>query len=326
MRVSSRFKPAWWLPGAHLQTLFPPLFRNRTPPALRRERLELADGDFLDIDWTEGQSGPLVLLLHGLEGSLSSHYVTGLLRSLDACGFRTALLYFRGCSGEPNRLARSYHSGETGDLDTVIRYLTTQGARRSLHVVGVSLGGNVLLKWLGEHPHQSLVEKAIAVSVPFDLNAAALRLERGFSRLYQAYLLRKLRRSTRAKAQHHRLPFDVERLGQLRTFRAFDDAVTAPLHGFAGVDDYYGECSSRAYVRHIRTPTLVLHAADDPFMTSAAIPGGEELGPGIHMELCRAGGHVGFVGGRWPWKPRYWMDQRICEFLQQSPSDSRSGQ
>ena len=323
MPVTRRFRPAWWLPGAHLQTLFPPLFRNRTPPPLRRERIELEDGDFVDIDWTEARPGPTVLILHGLEGSIGSHYVVGLLHALSASGFSAAVLYFRGCSGEPNRLARSYHSGDTGDLDTVLRYLDRQDAERPVYVVGVSLGGNVLLKWLGENPAQALVAKAVAVSVPFELNATALRLERGFSRVYQAYLLRKLRRTTRSKARHHAVPLDVSELRRLRTFREFDDKVTAPLHGFAGVEDYYRKCSSRSFIRRISTPTLILHAKDDPFMTAAAIPTAGELGPGIELELYSAGGHVGFVSGAWPWKAEYWLDKRICEFfVQPLPSGS----
>jgi predicted alpha/beta-fold hydrolase len=316
VRVDSAFRPAWWLPGPHLQTLFPYLFRKATVPALHRERLELPDGDFLDIDWTMQGSGPLVLLLHGLEGSIGSHYVRGLLRSLSRNGFRIALLYFRGCSGEPNRLARSYHSGETGDLDRVIRHLVA--AQRSggpLCLVGVSLGGNVLLKWLGENPNQSLVARAVAVSVPFDLDAAARRLETGFSRLYQAFLLYKLRRSTRAKAGQHALPVDVSGLRGLKTFRQFDDRVTAPLHGFAGVDDYYLKSGSGPYLKHILTPTLILQAADDPFMTPNVIPAEDQLGPGVRLEVTFRGGHVGFVAGRWPWKPHYWMDERVCEFL-----------
>ena len=315
MPVTSRFQPAWWLPGAHLQTLFPPLFRNRTPPPLERERIELEDGDFVDIDWTEARPGPTVLILHGLEGSIGSHYVVGLLHTLSASGFRAAVLYFRGCSGETNRLARSYHSGDTGDLDTVLRYLRGQDDERPMYSVGVSLGGNVLLKWLGENPAQALLARAVAVSVPFELNAAALRLERGFSRVYQAYLLRKLRRTTRRKAGQHALPLDVSELRALRTFRDFDDKVTAPLHGFAGVDDYYRKCSSRPFLSRISTPTLILHAKNDPFMTAAAIPTAAELGPGIQLELYSAGGHVGFVSGAWPWQAEYWLDKRICEFF-----------
>lgn len=315
MRVDCSFKPAWWLPGAHLQTLFPYVFRRQRPPPLKRERIELSDGDFVDIDWTGAQPGPLVLLLHGLEGSIRSHYVAGLLHTLADCGFQTALLYFRGCSGEPNRLPRSYHSGETGDLDTIVGHLKTRQPRRPLYIVGVSLGGNVLLKWLGEQGAQSRVERAVAVSVPFELNIAALRLEKGLSRLYQSHLLRKLRRSTRRKAERMQLPVDVSRLSRLKSFRDFDDQVTAPLHGFRDVDDYYNRCSSRQFLARIATPTLILHARDDPFMTPAAIPRAAELGSGICLEVCEAGGHVGFISGEWPWKPGYWLDERVCAFL-----------
>jgi hypothetical protein len=324
MPVTSRFRPAWWLPGAHLQTLFPPLFRNRTPPPLRRERIELEDGDFVDIDWTEARSGPTVLILHGLEGSIGSHYVVGLLHALSCGGFTAAVLYFRGCSGAPNRLARSYHSGDTDDVDSVLSYLRSQDDARPIYVVGVSLGGNVLLKWLGENPAQALVTKAVAVSVPFELNAAALRLEHGFSRVYQAYLLRKLRRATRRKARYHALPIAVSELRKLRTFREFDDKVTAPLHGFAGVDDYYRKCSSRPFLTRISTPTLILHAKNDPFMTAAAIPTAAELGPGVQLELYSTGGHVGFVSGAWPWKPDYWLDKRICAFFSEPQSSGPS--
>ena len=312
----SAFKPAWWLPGPHLQTLFPHIFRKQSPPALTRERIELDDGDFLDIDWSGNNSGPLVLLLHGLEGSIRSHYATGLMNSLSRCGFQVVLLNFRGCSGEPNRLPRSYHSGDTDDVDTILGRLVKQNPQRPVYTVGTSLGGNVLLKWLGENPDQTLVKKAVAISVPFELHIAAHRLERGVSRLYQAHLLYKLRRSTRSKAARMALPIDVNCLSRVKSFRQFDDQVTAPLHGFDGVDDYYRRASSRPFIKNIKTPTLILHALDDPFMTPAAVPEDDELGPGVQLELSESGGHVGFVGGILPWKPRYWIDARVCTYLQ----------
>lgn len=318
--VHSKFKPAWWLPGPHLQTLFPHIFRNRLPPPLRRERIELDDGDFLDMDWSEDRSGPLVLLLHGLEGSVRSHYVAGLIHALSACGLQVALLNFRSCSGEPNRLTRSYHSGETGDLDTILKLLANRHPQRSVYVVGISLGGNVLLKWLGENPAQTLVLKAVAISVPFLLNTAALRLQHGFSRFYQAYLLSKLRASTRNKAKRLTLPIDTNHLSRLKTFRQFDDRVTAPLHGFRDVDDYYARCSSRSFIKNIQTPTLILQALDDPFMTPEAIPDTAEHGSGIRLEVSKHGGHVGFVGGAVPWKPQYWIDERVCYWLGTPPS------
>ncbi len=311
--LNSAFKPAWWLPGAHLQTLFAHIFRRQRPPPLRRERVELDDGDFIDLDWAAPRAGPLVILLHGLEGSVRSHYAAGLMRSLGNCGLQVVLLNFRGCSGEPNRLPRSYHSGETGDLNTLIELLHRRFPSRALLAVGVSLGGNVLLKWLGENPAQKRLRSAVAVSVPFELNKAALRLQAGVSRLYQSHLLRRLRAGVRAKAARLALPIELDRLDALTSFRAFDDQITAPLHGFDGVDDYYRRASSRGYLIGIRTPTLILHARDDPFMSADAIPTPAELGPGVRLELSRRGGHVGFVAGRWPWRPRYWLDERICE-------------
>lgn len=309
------FKPAWWLPGAHAQTLFPHLFRRHAPPPLRRERMELDDGDFIDLDWTESREGPLVILLHGLEGSIRSHYAGGLMRSLYDCGFESVLMNFRGCSGEPNRLPRGYHSGETGDLGTVLERLHGRDPQRPVYLVGFSLGGNVLLKWLGENPGQQVVQKAIAVSVPFELNIAARRLESGASRLYQVHLLRKLRRSLRAKARRMALPVETGQLDKLKTFRQFDDQVTAPVHGFRSVDDYYQRSSSRQFIHSIHCPTLILQARDDPFMTADAIPDESELGPGVRLEVSGSGGHVGFVNGPWPWRPVYWLDRRVCAAL-----------
>lgn len=314
--VTSSFKPAWWLPGPHVQTLFPFILGRHLPVSTRRERLTLPDGDFLDLDWAveAPEKAPLVLILHGLEGSLRSHYAGGLMRSLNLAGLRAVLMHFRGCSGEPNRLARSYHSGETGDLDWVVRLLRRREPETALAAVGFSLGGNVLLKWLGETGAQADLQAAVAVSVPFDLAIAADRLEHGLSRLYQAYLLHKLRRSLRAKQARVELPFEVPNLGQLDSFRRFDHAVTAPLHGFAGVDDYYARASSRPFLSRIARPTLILQALDDPFMTPAIVPSPQELAPLVRLELSAKGGHVGFISGR-PFHPEYWLEQRIPAYL-----------
>jgi predicted alpha/beta-fold hydrolase len=286
---------------------------------LTRQRIELEDGDFLDIDYTEPRSGPLVLLLHGLEGSARSHYAAGLMTSLNTRGLQVALLYFRGCSGQPNRLPRGYHSGETGDLDKVVRKLSDSNPRRPLYTVGFSLGGNVLLKWLGENPDQAFTTKAVAVSVPFQLNNAAHKLQRGFSRMYQWHLLRKLRNSTLQKSKRVALPVKIDRLSQLKSIREFDNEITAPLHGFRDVDDYYQQSSSYPFLSRIKTPTLILHARDDPFMTHEAIPETNSLGPGIQMEISDTGGHVGFVSGRYPWQPNYWIDERIYAWFSTAP-------
>lgn len=285
--------------------------------ALRRERLELADGDFLDLDWTMQDAGPIVLLLHGLEGSAQSVYARGLMRAISRCGWRGAVLHFRGCSGEPNRLARSYHSGETGDLDYVVRLLRARHADTPLAVVGFSLGGNVLLKWLGEQKTNAPIAAAVAVSVPFQLDRAAERLTRGVSRLYQWKLLRSLRQGLRRKFSGTTAtsPIALHSLDALRCFRDFDHHITARLHGFDSAEHYYRVSSSRQYLIGIAVPTLIVHAADDPFMTAHAIPRADEISASTALEVSAHGGHVGFVAGRWPWAPAYWLERRIPDYL-----------
>jgi predicted alpha/beta-fold hydrolase len=310
----SRFRPAWWLPGAHLQTLWPTLFRPRPRLALRRERLEMPDGDFLDLSWLDRRRpGPRVLILHGLEGSLRSHYAGGLMHTLGRAGFDPVLMHFRNCGDEPNRLPRSYHSGETGDLDWVVSYLA-RAQRPVRAAVGFSLGGNQLLKWLGEQGSRAPLVTAVAVSVPFVLADAARRLDQGLSRLYQRHLLTRLRASYRRKFSTLPSPLDVDP-DSLRNFRAYDDRITAPLHGFAGVDDYYTRSSSRPFLGRIAVPTLILHARDDPFMFPDTCPAPDELGEHVVLELSAHGGHVGFVQGPAPWQARYWLDERVLRHL-----------
>jgi len=315
MITRSAFRPAWWLPGPHLQTLFPSLFRRRRPPSLTRERLELPDGDFLDLEWTDRTAGDVVLILHGLEGSLESHYTGGMLGALAQAGYNACLMYLRGCSGEPNRLPYSYHSGKTDDLGFVVRAIQDRLPGKPLAVIGYSLGGNILLKWLGEQGKAAQVTTAVAISVPFDLNQAALRLEHGLSRIYQHHLVNKLRASARRKARAHRLPWPAERLNELRTFRRFDNEITAPLNGFRDVDDYYTRSSSRQYLRSIQAPTLIIQARDDPFLPAPALPQDDDLSPAVTLELSRRGGHVGFVSGNNPLHPQYWLEQRIIQHL-----------
>jgi predicted alpha/beta-fold hydrolase len=312
----STFRAAWWLPSAHLQTLWPALVKRRSRIALRRERLELPDGDFLDLDWTPRETGPIVVILHGLEGSSDSHYAGRLLETVHDGGWRGVVMHFRGCSGEPNRLPRTYHSGETGDVQQFVRRLRQAEPDTAIAVVGYSLGGNVLLKWLGETGEAALIACAVAVSVPFDLADCARRLERGLSRLYQWWLLKSLRASILRKFGNRSAPIELTDLDQVRTFREFDDRVTAPLHGFAGVDDYYARSSSRKYLAGIRVPTLVLHARDDPFMTPSAVPAPDEVSSSVALEVMEKGGHVGFVTGRHPWRARYWLEERIPRFLE----------
>lgn len=315
MTPGRAFQPAWWLPGPHLQTLWPRLRRGRDTPYIRRERLELPDGDFLDLDWTAGDGRPRVLLLHGLEGSSSSPYAVGLGRALAGAGMQVVVMHFRGCSGEANRLARGYHSGDSADAAFVAGTLRQRAPATPLGAVGVSLGGNALLKWLGETGGNNPLDAAAAVSVPFDLARSVARLQQGLSRLYQRSLLRQMRRSLRRKAERlGRWPATVPERA-LTDFRTFDEHVTAPLNGFAGADDYYRRASCRPLLAGVGRPTLILHARDDPFVPPDAIPGENELAPAVCLELSRRGGHVGFVAGRVPGRPVYWLEQRLTAFF-----------
>ncbi len=310
------YYPAWWLPGPHAQTLWPVLCRRRPRLPLRRERLELPDGDFLDLDWLPSGRGPIVLILHGLEGSSASHYALGLLVAIARRGWRAVVMHFRGRGGQPNRLARSYCAADTADIGHVATWLRQSEPAAPLAAIGYSLGGNALLKWLGETGADNPLHAAAAVSVPFMLDTTARRLRQGFSRLYQAHLLRALKKSYRDKFRHRPdAPVPLDELGTLRDFYAFDDRITAPLHGYAGVHDYYARASCRPYLRRVRVPTLILHALDDPFMRRDAVPDASELSSWVRLELSTQGGHVGFVAGRWPWRAEYWLEQRIPEFL-----------
>ena len=314
-RAREGFRPPWWLRSAHLQTIYAPLFRRAPRIPLRRERIELRDGDFIDIDWTPGPAGPLVLVLHGLEGSSDSKYARGILSAILANGWRGAVMHFRGCSGEPNRLDRSYHSGDTGDLADVVEMLQARDDVSTIVAVGYSLGGNVLLKWLGETGREAPLAAAVAVSAPYTLSLAADRLAGGLSRVYQGRLIREMCTKLRRKFAERDAPIDLDAAYGSRNFWEFDDRVTAPLHGFADVHDYYTRSSSRQHLGGIGIPTLILHARDDPFMTPDVVPSPAELSPSTELEVSERGGHVGFVHGTLPWRPRFWQEERIPAFF-----------
>lgn len=322
----AKFTPAWWLNHAHLQTLYPALFRKTPPPALHRERLITPDNDFIDIDYCGTGSAPLIILLHGLTGNSQSSYIKGLQRVLHQHGFRSVTLNFRGCSGEYNRRARCYHSGETEDIHFLYQTLRQREPNTPMAVIGFSLGGNVLLKWLGEQGNQLDLFAAVAVSVPLLLNVCATKLDNGFSKLYRANLLRELKHYISAKQRHleqHGLQEEANKIKQLgdltaiNSFWQYDDLVVAKLHGFNNAHDYYQQSSSRQFLKSIAIPTLVIQAHDDPFMTPDVLPRLDELSPTIQLEITQGGGHVGFVAGANPFKPIYWLEQRILAFLKQ---------
>jgi hypothetical protein len=327
MFIKSTFKPAWWLNNAHLQTLYPALMRTTPPPpGLRRERLITPDNDFIDIDWCGEGDQPLIILLHGLTGSSRSGYIKGLQRTLLTQGFRSVALNFRGCSGEYNHSARCYHSGETEDIHFLYQTIRLREPDTLLAAVGFSLGGNVLLKWLGEQGNKLSLFAAIAVSVPLVLSACATKLDHGFSKIYRENLLRDLKHHIRAKQGHleklgkRQEAGKIEQLGDLsriKSFWQYDDRVVARLHGFKNVQDYYLRSSSRQFLKSITIPTLLIQALDDPFMTEEVLPDVAELSSTIYLEITQGGGHVGFVAGETPFKPDYWLEQRIPEFLKQ---------
>jgi len=312
--VASHFKPAWWLKNPHFQTIWPTLFRQRPKLKLEYERIELDDGDFIDLCWSGARDAPVVLILHGLEGSLDSHYASGLVNTLNEANFRSCFMYFRSCSDEPNRLPRGYHSGETADLQSIVEHVTFKINSKILAIIGFSLGGNVLLKWLGEDDRSEFIHKAIAVSVPFRLAHAAERLEKGLSRLYQTHLVSKLVKKYKQKQRQHKNLHQLN-LGKIKTFYEFDDDVTAPLHGFKNADDYYQKCSSYNYLQFIQQPTLIIHSKDDPFMWQSSCPPESLLSASTVLELTDFGGHAGFIAGNIPFFPVYWYEQRILDWL-----------
>ena len=320
------FKPAWWCRGRHLQTIWGAVIRPTPQVVLRRERWETPDGDFLDLDRLDGSPGmPILIVLHGLESSSRAKQVLGLLKEAQRRGWEGLALNFRSCSGEPNRLRRSYHAGETSDLHWVIQRVVEKNPGRPIFCVGFSLGGNVLLKYLGEQgegvPEQ--VRAAAAISAPFDLEVSAHALERGFSRLYMRRLVASLRQKTLAKLKIYPDLVDRRRLDSARTLGEFDDAVTAPVHGFKSAVDYWTACSSKSFLVGIRRPTLLINARDDPFLPEAALPVRViSENSFLTAEFPQTGGHVGFLAGAWPGFPVPWAEIRAIRFLEEQLKES----
>jgi len=315
MITSSQFKPAWWLPGTHAQTLWPVLMRRPVKVELTTERLTLPDSDFIDLAWTKSNSDKIVVVLHGLEGSIDSSYAIGMLAAIDNNGWRGVFMHLRGCSGEHNLKDHSYHSGETGDFRYLVEILRKRHPEATLCAVGYSLGGNALLKYLGEYKDDSQLKAAAAVSVPYLLSNSAAKLEKGFSRIYQRHLLNRLVNKTLNKFKDRTAPVDITDIKTWNTFLLFDHHITAPIHGFKSGDDYYEQSSSRQFLNRITTPTLLIHSKDDPFMGIDAIPNEDDLSESVILELSNHGGHVGFISGTTPWNAKYWLEQRIPEFL-----------
>lgn len=333
--LRNTFQPIWWLKGAHRQTMWPAFFRKLPPVRTKRERVTLSDGDFVDLEVLSPHSNhdiekaadsntiPTVLILPGLEGDIRSPYAVGMMVVLSGMGYRVVLMHMRGCSGEMNLLARSYHSGETDDIREVIGWVMKRYVGTRLSMIGYSLGGNMLIKYLGEEGDAAPIVGGAAVSVPYDLGKCATRINRGFSRVYQKRLVRSMQQSVMAKMKKMELPLklELEEVFGLDTFWKFDDRVTAPLHGFRDAEHYYTACSSMQFLPEVKRPVLLVHSVDDPFLDPGAIPGEGDLPDDGVLELSDYGGHVGFIGrgkdgvGSGVGEVGYFLEQRIPAFL-----------
>lgn len=315
------YRPAWWVRGGHAQTLWGKFFRPRPPVPTRMERWDTPDGDFLDIHRLDARpAAPRLLFLHGLEGTIRSHYVAGLFAEARRREWAADLVIFRGCGDEPNRAPRFYHSGETADLAFALDRIRREYPDSPILLAGVSLGGNVLLKFLGEAGSSlpAMVVAAAAISVPFDLERGCRHISRGFSKIYDRHFLRTLRAKALAKLERFPGLFDRAELERAASIYDFDDAVTAPVHGFADAHDYYSRSSSLGFLGRIRIPTFLLSAIDDPFLPPEVLDEVRhvaETNPSLTLEFTPRGGHVGFVSGRVPWRPSYYAEWRVCEFL-----------
>ncbi|NIE87630.1 MULTISPECIES: alpha/beta fold hydrolase [unclassified Burkholderia] len=320
-----RYVAPRWLPSNHAQTIFPALFGRRPEVSYRRERWDTPDGDFIDLDWVTHPPGglaggepspeaPLVVMFHGLEGNSDSRYARLLMAAARDLGWHGVVPHFRSCSGELNRLPRFYHLADADEVDWILRRLAARH-RGPLFAVGVSLGGNVLLHWLGERRgNRSLVAAAAAVSTPLDVHAGGRAISQGFSMVYTRSFLKTLKLKGLAKLAQHPGIFDRRAMLAARTMHEFDDIVTAPLHGFAGADDYWTRATVRAKLPGIEIPTLILNARNDPFLPATALPGPADVSRAVELDQPEHGGHVGFMTGPFPGQAD-WLPLRVFGFV-----------
>lgn len=312
------FRAPWWLRGAHGQTVWSPLFRRVAPVGVRRERWTTPDDDCLYVHVLDGVPGaPVVLVLHGLEGSVRSNYVQGLFQQIKALGWTMVALEYRGCSGEENRARRLYHNGETRDLAFVVRRLVERDPAVRLYIAGFSLGGNVTALWLGKHAGEvpAQVRGAAVVSAPYEPTVAGPHIDRVVGGAYSRHFLKGLIPKAVAKERQFPGCIDIERVRRCRTLWEFDECATAVLHGFEGADDYWTKTGSGQHLGAVRVPTLLLSAADDPFNPASTLPRRQAAeSPWLHGVFPERGGHVGFVYGR-PWDTRHWAEEQIVRFF-----------
>ena len=320
-RPYTDYRSPWWLPGGHLQTIITARFTPKPTVEYRRERWDTPDGDFLDIDFTvhpADANAPYLVMFHGLEGDSQSHYCVSLMQACQAHGWHGAVVHFRGCSGEFNRLPRAYHSGDSREIEWIFQQFAQRYPTKRRYAVGVSLGGNMMLKWLGEEGQRAkaLVDAAISVSAPVDLEAGAYALSSGFNMIYTRMFLDSLIPKTLEKAQRFPGLLDTEAIKASKNFFEFDELVTAKLHGFASAHDYWRKSASKPLLKFIEVPTLIINAKNDPFMPGRFLPHVHEVSNQVSLDFPDHGGHVGFPSkARWP-AGLEWLPQRCFGFFQ----------
>ncbi|MCF6437551.1 hydrolase [Pseudoalteromonas sp. MMG022] len=313
------FNSAWWMRNRHAQTILPRFFRPLQKVPVQFEELTTPDGDFLELAWAQEKrpDAPLAIILHGLEGNINSFYAKGMLKALTRSGFDAVLMHFRNCSRAANKLPRAYHSGETSDLGFLIHTLKQRFVDRPLYAVGFSLGGNVLAKYLGEQRQHSGLQGAAVISAPHHLSSSCQVIRKSCYGLYQKYLLDRMKRSFSRKLDTIAdvLAVNEQQLHAINDLWQFDNLITAPLHGFDGAEDYYTQASAQNYLKHIVTPTLLIHAQDDPMLSSQAVPQSEQVSDSVTLAVSRKGGHVGFISGNNPFKPEFWLEKAVPHYF-----------
>jgi hypothetical protein len=317
--IQSVYTSPRWLPGAHAQTIFAARCVPRPKVSYRRERWDCPDGDFIDLDFALPEpallDAPVLALFHGLEGCSRSHYALALMRAAADHGWRGVVVHFRSCSGELNRLPRAYHSGDSDEIDWILRKLAVRHAPAPLYAVGVSLGGNALAKWLGERgADASFVSAAASIGAPLDLAAGGAALARGFNRIYSEMFLRTMKAKALDKARLFPDVVRAERIQRCRSLYDFDNEYTAPVHGFKNTEDYWKRASGKPWLRGVAVPHLVLNALNDPFVPAASLPHEHEISRCVHLEQPPYGGHIGFPSGPPPGKLDF-LPQRVFEFF-----------
>ena len=324
MFTQSQFIPAWWLQNAHCQTIFAKFLRSKKQLTTSNETVELPDGDFIDLAWTdipkENETRPIVVVLHGLEGSVNSHYAKGMLSAIKEKKWLGVLMHFRGCSGRINRKARSYHSGDTEDISYLSKFLKQKYPKLPMTIVGFSLGGNVLARYLAEEPDNPY-QAASIICAPLHLASCSKRINQGFSRVYQKYLVGMLKDSVKDKMDSNLFEAPLSqklahKLAEIKTIWQFDQQVTAPINGFDSAEDYYNQASGRFILDKIKQPCLIIHSNDDPFLCDENTCDITSIPKNICFEISKKGGHVGFINGNNPLRPKFWLEHRVPNFLE----------